>query len=309
MLQNGYNTKGNPATVTIHTCPFDAIFHMLSICYVDCNDFNQVVNESTQSNAFCNFIKLANDPNSRDKVIYSRRNEMLQSFFDAKEFKKVITDHLIQYDCQTTFRNMLKLIGEENPVLNSIKKLTICEKCDTEQTEFIADMVFNIHQFDYTNIKSSLIPSIKKSKTICSGCYTPFIKKYEASDIIIFDIEDQNLGKIDYNQTYEQDFLSIPSIEISKVEKQLEYDNKQYELKGIIERLGGDESGGHFITHVRRSDGKWETYDDCYTIGPKKLNYTTAMAQAVGLCYVKKGKNVEIVFGCEFHNFLLKQVR
>lgn len=83
----------------------------------------------------------------------------------------------------------------------------------------------------------------------------------------------------------------ISEVAIEEVPKELPIIGEKFLLKGIIEFIAGVADGaiGHYMSHVLRGNGYWETYDDRNSnVAKPKLN-TKKLLQI--LFYVKSDTN------------------
>lgn len=117
------------------------------------------------------------------------------------------------------------------------------------------------------------------NKKKCANCrgMTKLLRRL--NDVIVFDTEPTNYDTIN-RESY--------MIGLDDLATTIAVDDRRYILKGIVEY-----THRHFLAHVRRNDGEWETYDD---MNYAKTRKTPKRIMPVQLFYVIRGKFLYIIF-------------
>lgn len=91
------------------------------------------------------------------------------------------------------------------------------------------------------------------------------------NDIVAFDIEVTQVGDL------------VPYMQFEKITRQITLNNREFSLRAVVERL---ESQAHFVVHVLRKNGEWQSIDDMKVsqIGepPAQLHVVLLIYCAVG---------------------------
>lgn len=254
ILSNGATTnssKGVPAIVTSNACSFNSIFHTFAICYVDNKCFSDELNEL--NDPFSSMMKSAIEK-WNEKSINKARNLLLLEYFAERMPRK--PGKVINLNCNTTIDYMFRKICATAECANSIYEVQNCGEClmnfeKKPQPYFPV----NLKEIDVQNIAASFPPRIQSSnQNVCTECGVYLQKVISPKSVLIIDVDYSEKGSRSVTQ-------------ISNISDNFTYALKSYKLKAIIERL--TICGGHFVTHVRRNDQLWETYDDLHTFKPK----------------------------------------
>lgn len=278
ILKNGHRTIGtkkNTGIVTTQTCPFDSIFQMFAACYADLTSFASKVDQD--DSMFSTLIKNL----FSESEVYNLRNELLLNLFPEKAIS--FECKLKAIDCETSVHHLLTKLVSKYPLLQSSEIWRECDTC-TFRSEIISrtfvPLQLNINLRDIQKFIK-----FNDSKKKCQNCcgMTKFSRR--VNDVIVFDTEPTNYNNI-IRESYMIGLEDLPTTVI--------VDGRRFILKGTVEY-----TNRHFVAHVRRNDGEWQTYDD---INYAKIRKTPKRIFPVQLFYVMQGKfTITIVLSYFFH--------
>lgn len=264
IICNGWTSaKKNRTIVTSKTCSFDSILNFFATCYIDMQKFSEQI--ETAGDTFSTFIRLLF--NGKDKQICDARNDILYTYYQGTNNITEINKKpkIITIDCETSFDHLFSKICQENEIFSSVTETKYCYYCkNIKQKTFKRFIPMDLTHLGLTrieNLQEYIQPAIHFSKSNCDICTSRIITKHTPGKVITFEID---LLTAQPNETG-SDYLPTTAIKVSQIQNTVVYNDKVFQLKGIIERLGGGKEGGHFITHVNRNDNMWQTYDDMKT--------------------------------------------
>lgn len=137
-----------------------------------------------------------------------------------------------------------------NSNYHSVDEINVCEACDVEigNRKKHNTVPIDLNVAGITDVQSCLKTTAKRSKTEkCPTCQKFLTVKRIPSRILFVDVENQF------------SFLEKPHIEFSKITQRIRYGRRNFSLKSVIEFIPNQK---HFIAHIKRNDGNWETFDD-----------------------------------------------
>lgn len=134
----------------------------------------------------------------------------------------------------------------------------------------------DLQNFDEQSIQLSIHNEwTYDSNEKCKVCAEYLKIELHPRDVVFLDVE-----KVTYNEETKK--YVNKKTEISKISSGIRFGNFLFELKGVIEHVGM--KGGHFVAHMKRPDGKYETYDDLNTF---KATKPPKNVSVVALIYTK----------------------
>lgn len=295
ILPNGAHTKKSGKIVTSRTCSFDSLFFLFVLCYVDLPSFASEIDEL--NDLFSRMIRLhaqetksTAEQRKKEATILQLRNEFLKSIF-KNDSQQNDPKKLLIIDCESTLDFMFCKICEVCPAANSIIKATNCEECLIDQKKSLKPYFpINAPKANPKNIVECLWDRMTYTGESCKECNFELCSIIRPRKVVVFDI--------DYSHG------NIPLVQLSAITNQFTYALQEYSLKAIIERT--PLCGGHFITHVKRNDGTWETYDDLKTQRASALG-TSKFIRAALLIYSCAGWSV-FPFQCFSSSFMLHKL-
>lgn len=255
LLKNGLTLgpvtlEGKPIMV-INTCPFDAVAQVLLAGYCDWTNFHLYLEQT--ENSFLNFIKHLST--SRISVkIYKERAIILNKF---------ITPVCGTLNCTYNISHLIS-----NHLLKSEYSFKINLRCPSCQyTEDYAFTVIDINvKTFYTDNMRALEKAINDrysyDNRTCVRCNHENIDYFHTCGYLLFvDIEClqwPHLAKSLNIEQWEGTFT------LSQIPTDLQFHECAYKLLGVIEYEDAlnQNNAGHYIAHVRRIAGRWETYND-----------------------------------------------
>lgn len=234
----------NVGILSTQTCSFDSIFQIYAAFYADSITFANIVkSDDTQyAELLKNLLKKDFDP-------YKNRSEMLLRLFeeDVIDFAKNIK----ALDTEMSINRMFMRLASNFPLLQSMMEYKKCV-CSFETPKTGKSFIpINLNSLDISNVQQSIAFSNKIVN--CPVCNASLSIFRDLNQIIAFDIEN-----VDENGMQEE-------IKISEISQNIDVQGKKYVLRGVVEY-----KSKHFVAHVRRNDGTWETYDDLKPAKPSK---------------------------------------
>lgn len=284
ILQIGghYKTKGpEGCEVTIQeTCAVDCYIQVGLALYADSEKCRTLMDNSKDS--FSSIIKLAMNTKTI-KTVYIERGEFLRrvydeyckkhdNYFDTQilfeseesereelEAKKIRNMHfrvenksMVLLNCNIPINSMLKMISD-NWIFYSVDKLKICVDCKIiiEKTKGLYVPVYLNRSGGILNLEGCLKDT--DEYVIDSNCLQCGLlwKIIDRPKRVLF---------IDAEAFKDRLSINAPEVLFSEIPQQITYAGKRYNLKSVIDRENC--SRGHYVVHIKRNPGTWESFDD-----------------------------------------------
>lgn len=245
-LRNGYATpkvKNTKSIVTFKTCGFDSIFSVYATAYFD-NDFIKSEFDIDTSEFSCFIQEIFQKRDHKfDKLHYINRNKLLYNVYSqGLTYQKSIyeDDTLIKINCTTTIAALHSKLTENSNILASIVKTKSCISCNKKTDRFVAAVPLRINGINLVNIQTAIMDS-KERSVKCEVCHCKMNKQTKYRNILAFEV------------------AGCQGKKISEIQEYIELSDAVYGLFGVIEHQFDIE---HFIAHVKRENGFWQTFDD-----------------------------------------------
>lgn len=245
ILPNGGTTKGNkkqPTIISSNTCPFDCLYQIFAAFYKDFSQIQKRFNESDRE--FDKFIVESFQKKEMTELV-DHRNKLFCTLFAEKVFHG--EKNMKSIDVFMTVNEMLNVIAMSSDVVYSVKTKKspcLCRLITKQSTSTCIRMNF---KGDWQKIIGNLQSCIGQSQNhdYCYQCFTKIDVEFEYNNIAVIHIE----------LAYPND--QIYKIELNKISKNIILNDNIYEFRAAVQY-----TPGHFIAHLFRKNGKFETYDD-----------------------------------------------
>lgn len=253
--------KTNQPVITSNTCPFDTLFQLYAACYFDSKSFRELADRNTSSGfirLLVEFCKLGNI----EVILEQRQQLLLAVFHDRVETIRNIR----KLDCLMSVMDMFIALVEQNNILYSLTETRDCP--NRLRHDYITRTTFPIstRNLDVRHIDRSF--RLKNNTINCGTCRAGserhIVRSF--SPIIILDL----------------DGVTSPGVKIHEIQPLLNVQGDEYKICGVIESLHY-----HFIAHVLRCNGEWQTYDDIHPNSRKNISSTYIPNRPVLLMYSK----------------------
>lgn len=263
-LPNGGTTKGNQSIETIiseETCPFDSIYQVYAAFYKDIKVIQEDIDQSEC--LFDEFIKKSFFA-KKDSELIEARNHLLRAMFPEKVNRG--RKNMTTLNIFMGINEMFDTLNSNSEVLCSVKSRDKCLSCD-----FIGNEKFHMYvpmkfKGDWKNIVQNLQSYVDTDvltigdENLCPKCESELDMQILLNNILVIHIE------LAYPNTL------IHKVEMSKISGEITIHDKQYEFRAAIEY-----GAKHFVAHVKRNNGVWQTYNDLkspHTQKPPKSFYS-----------------------------------
>lgn len=258
ILKNGHCTIGTKKIAGIIsrlTCPFDYIFQVLAACYVDNRSFGEKVETDDSDLSYL----LKNVFTNND--VYRLRNEMLVTLLPEKVTKH--DSNVLYLDGETGIQTMFMRMASTYTIAQSYNESRKCNACKFVSPKMgKAFIPINLSKFDISNTQEAITFNDKnKDCPNCSGT-TEICREF--NDVVAMECKKN-------------------SVNLSSISQEIMIENRLYVIKGII-----GYTTRHFMAHIHRSNGEWETFDD---LSPATTRKTPKLVCPVQLFYTFQGNN------------------
>lgn len=251
LLPNGNNVKiKNIITCFSNTCAFDTMSQIVSALSHDFEEVKCFISKNRGQYEFFQFISNMNSKNPVKKSILTARSTLLEQLFKRKRCSNDFTT--INCKCNIEF-----LIKKLLPPSVHCTANCGCEDSPNKTWSFLP---IDLRNLKLQNVQKYVVWNIiNKPCRVChkmpTVCYEPYVC-----------IDVQSL----------QPLIQSKSL-LNSIEAAINLNGHVYNLRGVAEfippLITGLKSPGHYIAHVRRSDGVWEMYDDTLqTVSVTKSN-------------------------------------
>lgn len=256
LLRNGYTknsrSRNGKSEIVTETCGMDSLFAIYCTAYLDNEAVKNEIDGSTSENEFSYFIKTFFTGKKKTKFIYCMRTELLRKIFTKELYSKQIKedDHTIVIRCNTGIAGLLeKLVQLDKGLISSVERKRECILCNYENTEFLYAVPLRVSinsEVNLTNIERYISTEILFT---CRECGSRSAISENFKNVIAFEVEPfvNKRGK---------------KYKISQLKQEICVNGSNYTLFALVEN---DPIIRHFIPHVKRTDGIWQTIDDLKT--------------------------------------------
>lgn len=262
ILRNGHTTKsrktGRKSIVVTNTCAMDSILAIYCSAYLDNNVAKREINESTASNKFSSFIKSFFSCEKRSIKHYDKRTELLLDIFTVQSYPTAITEneHVRIVKCETGVASFFeKLSNEDGMMMASVKRKKQCATCSYENISHSALTPIRVSVSRDTrleNIERYIITNDDGMAPECRACGNHLTISEEFGNIIAIEAE-----PLSHNSTRQ-----MRKYEIQQLKEKICIKGELYQLFGIIQYIPQIK---HFVAHIKRNNGVWQTVDDLET--------------------------------------------
>lgn len=305
LLSNQSTVKvRNKQIIISQGCAPNSLTHVFMAMYVDSEKVKAEIDATDDE--FSNNIKMAINSRKIDSVYRSRAeflvkcydeyckskdnstNEEIAGTVDKSKIdllkRKLVrtkffqeeSSQIILLNCHINLMSLLGILCIKTPLF-AVKESTFCSTCKVElkETRILPTGPVNINTYGVENLQKCLIDQKMVSNIVCPQCKSSGTKIRSPSRILFLDLE--NFDGLSQKVQEDRKF------ELKKVSDQITYGGIKFFFKAIIEH----DISKHFIAHIRRPSGAWETYDDLkYTV-----QKTPKMVAGVMLVYLMEEDN------------------
>lgn len=265
ILMNGFTGGG---LQTYKTCAFDCIFSTVACLHRDYSKFRAVINTAkvNHKSQFCAFIAEVVEQKKVPMSAYIVRNKMLHNLYGFPEN----VNRMTSLDCETGFGGLFSKVCTENEVLASSIMNRSCETCKSSK-KIVRPFLPLLHkQLDITDLQCAIIQPAMEEE--CPKCHQLCHPEHSIGPLLALEVEQISPQA---RQRHSVDVITS-RIEVGK---------DMFNLCGVIENK---QEPRHFICHMLRKSGHWETHDDLAT-SVTSLNISKEINIAM-LYYIRSGK-------------------
>lgn len=291
-LKNGYLSFGKISIQTIHTCPFDSVYTVVSAMYADfekiklkIDEIRLMYDDGVQAEFLRMVERMSEDFKSNAiklNVLLRDRNYILNEIFDGDERVDEFNG-LRSIDCSSNVHYLIqKVLPTE---LFSYKRIKQCDRCENTIVSNRCFIDINYDDYEIGTIKKlndcllTQVISERHQQCVCGGPRNATETKF--SDFVMIDLQ------LEY---------CIKPISLNKIPKNLNILGIEFNLYACIEFIGDDnaflEEGegkkenpiGHYVAHIFRRN-MWERFDDLKSFVSK--SDTKAKIKGQVLFYVR----------------------
>lgn len=250
LFKNGHRKfhSKSESTLVYNTCAVDTCFQVFVALYTDYKSMKSLF--EVDNSTFCNMVVSAARKPKPTISVYASRDSLIRTIYADQVVKS--SHGLIAIDCLANITYVIERALPECLHSYVVKKsCTVCPMKVISRRVFL-DLDSEKLEEDreaIKNLKTHVIRDVKslESESNChsANCNGKIIKKLNLSKSIIIDLQPCKVFSID----------QIPKV--------LEIKKSNYNLHALIQYIKGkNQETGHYIAHVRRSNGQYEKYDD-----------------------------------------------
>lgn len=249
LLQNGQSTKN---IISENTCAFDSIYVVYAVAAAD---YNCLYVKNAPASKFSEFLSqvMQSFTVKERKIAYVLRNQIFESIFSDKYYGKsgnlTKNNKITHIDCHTGIAAFFsQLVRDGNEQIASSTLNAHCDVCEQMRTitRPLVPLSTNVNEkVPLTSIQSLIAD---KRPIHCQMCHEAMRIEMKLNDVIAFEVEPtRNENTMLQN--------------ISNVQTEITLSERSYTFFAAIEFKS---AAKHFIVHVKRISGTWETYDDLF---------------------------------------------
>lgn len=276
ILKNGHTQpeRDGKICVTSNTCGFDSVFSIYTAAFLDNEITKEKFEGSEKENRFSYFVKNILEKHDRkcDKEHYNNRTKLLRKIFS--EYKDAIStdENLTTISCLTGIGSFFsKLADIDGGNISSIKKIKNCTNCSIEILSYS-----NLMPLRVTPGKNIELKKLQKYIRVederafnCRKCGKPVHVEIFYQNILALEVEATTATRLSSDM-------------ISDIPHTINIGGYFYNLFAVIQQLPN-----HFVAHVKRTNGIWQTYDDLLPKMVCSKNITTKHMDIAMLFYIK----------------------
>lgn len=281
LVRNGYTAtrRIRSKIVTVrNTCGFDSAFSIYAAAFCDNGTFHEVVDRFGGKEINLPFIvktSIQKSGKKTDKMLYENRTKLLFKLYSTS-YKEQIdeTDNTIGISCVTAFGPLLQRLliwDNAGEILSSVSIKQTCNQCHVDRLDNRSLM--NVRFHGKINLKrlSKYIVSDDLNAAYCRKCNNQLILSKQYGNILAFDVE-----PLEEKYRYK--------IKISDIQHNSCIGEQTYKLFGVVEYIPDIL---HFIAHVERDNGIWETYDDLNSKVIRSKKCLSTPMTVFGIFYIR----------------------
>lgn len=277
LLKNAYTSAAKIQKKTVdlcNTCAYDSTFCIYSAAFLDEENLHVIIDSCDKGHMFSYRIKEAQTLQQKPKQLYVHKTEILFKLY-SKYYKHQIveTANTISMKCTTAYGPFLeKLLTDiDSNLLCSVTEKRKCPQChyQIEDNHALGKLRF-IDKVHLQRLSSYLVINEDRNWH-CRECDLRMLTTLEYGNIIAFDVE----------PTHRRFYYSTS---IDMVQQTLHINESVYMLFAVVQFKPAID---HFLAHVKRSNGVWETYDDLEKDVKRSKNCTKTQMMIFAVFYRK----------------------
>lgn len=280
LLKNAYTSSRKIKRKIVdvfNSCAFDCTFSIYSAAFLDNITFRPVINHATEVEQFSNMVKkLMQMSYTAHQCSVDKTALMYELFSKRYKLQVVETKNTISIDGHTTYGSFLKSLFADidSSFLYSLKEINTCPKCDYtfEEKNAFANNKQLFYKIDLKHLSKYI--RYKDTTSRCRKCMARLQTTVQYSNILAFDVEPLTKE-------------AISQIKINDVQKKLHMNENVYDLFAVVEFKETISGVHHFIAHIKRADGTWETYDDLKKAAVRSRHCATTPISIFAVFYKK----------------------
>lgn len=248
-----------------NTCAFDSLAQSLLIAYRDSSSYQKYMQQST--NELFRFILILHEVNQPGFKIYKERMMLMKALIPIKQGS---------LNCAINIGTLIQklLINEPSWAVEAT-----CSRCSkvSKMNHVTLEIPFGpVHLHGISKLEQILDEMITKSPK-CKKCSSVKIEVGKSPGKQLFvDLEICMSIKVARECGY-KDWTGL--FTIAQLPEKIQFHGRTYHLSAAIEYEGpidlppGCKGMGHYIAHVHRIDGRWNSYNDISrVIAPPKMS-------------------------------------
>lgn len=278
LLRNGFTSKtrraGKKSIIVTNTCAMDSVFAIYCAAYLDNKVTKDDINNSIPANEFSYFIKTFFTSDEKTKLHYENRTKLLLKIFTKEKYVNQISEnkHSITVSCKSEIAGFIeKLVKKDDGRLASVQRTRRCTACEYEDVNYSAIMPLHISiNSDVNLFEIERYISVNKDIAFtCRECGNDLIVCQQFKNIIAIEVEPLVHKR-------------MKKYAISHLKGKICVRGESYNLFGIIE---------HFVSHVKRNSGIWQSVDDLKIAIDTSKRIPTTPIYIFMLFYIKGEKS------------------
>lgn len=283
LLRNGYTSKsrkaGKKSIIVTNTCAMDSVFAIFCAAYLDNKVTKNDINCSTSANEFSFLIRNFFTSDEKPKFHYENRTKLLMKIFTKENYINQISDskHSITVSCKSGIGGFFKkLVQTDNGKIASVEKTRQCLNCNYENVNYSSVVPLHVSINSDVNLFEIERYIVNEDTAFtCRECGNQSIVSQQFKNIIAFEVEPFVHKR-------------MKKYTISQLKEKICVRGEIYNLFGLIENIPAIQ---HFVGHVKRNNGQWQSIDDLKTEIDTSRRITSISMYIFMLFYIQEAKD------------------
>lgn len=266
IVPNANIRKEDSKVVAKNTCAFDSIAQVFATFFYDHSMLVDAIADSRM--LFDEFLIEFLDNKKSFADINRSRNKMVARMFPDRVENRGDKVFIDAYSC---LNEVIQKLIPMSDIVFSMKKVYVCHTCDIIKEKFTTYLPMRYRNLWRENIENLQV-HIDIDEVAIECCKTCLIQ--EDSSIVLNDII-----MVPVENMYPDEKQHPTNLE--KISPELRILDQTYTIYAVVEYRPG-----HFIAHINRKSGEWQSYDNLHT----SLQPTPKELHAILLFYRRSGE-------------------